>query len=617
MLITQRCHPMPFGTRILEDGRVNFRLWAPGADKVELCLQGSAPEFRLLMAAEADGWHGITTGFAGIGFYYQYLINDKYYVPDPASRYQPQDVNGSSQVINPDAWQWQDHSWKGLPWEDVVFYELHMGTFTEEGTFSGVKKRLDYLVDLGVTAIQLMPIADFPGRRNWGYDGVLLFAPDSSYGSPDELKDLIETAHAKGLMVFNDVVYSHFGPEGNYLNLYAPAFFTDRIHTPWGDAVDFDPEHGHWVRQFFIHNALYWLEEYHFDGLRLDAVHAIFDDTSPDILEELAEAVRLGPGYTRHIHLVLENDNNAAHYLRQEPSRPHRFFDAQWNDDIHHVLHVLLTGESAGYYQDYLQQPIHHLGRCLTEGFAYQGEVSEYHDGKPRGEPCSDLPLTAFVSFLQNHDQAGNRALGERISSLCVPEAVRAATAILLLAPSPPLLFMGQEWASSQAFTYFVDFPEELGDKVTQGRLQEFARFREFADVEMRLKIPLPNTVQTYQLAKLAWDEINHEPHRQWFEFHRELLRIRSNEINPRLRGITGGQAHYRLLNDRALSVQWRLNDGSTLMLAANLGTEPASIACACDGRVLFANASDVPKNIQQGSLSPWSVIFYLEEPKK
>ncbi|MDD5319290.1 MAG: malto-oligosyltrehalose trehalohydrolase [Methylococcales bacterium] len=611
----QRCHPMPFGTRILDDGRVNFRVWAPGADKVELCLQGRAPEIRLHMAAEAEGWYGITTELAGSDCYYQYRINGEHYVPDPASRYQPQDVSGSSQVIDPDAWQWQDDDWKGRPWEDAVFYELHVGTFTEEGTFAGVKKHLDYLVDLGVTAIQLMPLADFPGRRNWGYDGVLPFAPDNNYGNPDELKDLISTAHAKGLMVFNDVVYSHFGPEGNYLHLYAPAFFTDRFHTPWGDAINFDAEHGRWVRRFFIHNALYWLEEYHFDGLRLDAVHAIFDDTSPDILEELAEAVRLGPGYDRHIHLVLENDNNAAHYLRQDLSRPHRFFDAQWNDDIHHVLHVLLTGETSGYYQDYSQQPLHHLGRCLTEGFAYQGEASSYRDGKLRGEPCPDLPLTAFVSFLQNHDQVGNRALGERISSLCPLEAVRAATAILLLMPSPPLLFMGQEWASSQPFPYFVDFSGELGDKVTQGRLQEFAKFTEFTDVELLRKMALPNAADTYQSARLAWDEINQEPHREWLEFHRELLRIRSNEITPRPRGITGGQAHYRLLNDRALSVQWRLNDDSMLILVANLGTEPASVDCACDGKVLFATASDVEKNLQQGSLNPWSVIFYLEEP--
>lgn len=617
MSTIRRCHPMPFGTHILDDGRINFRLWAPFADKVELCLQGRAPEFRLLMIPEAGGWYGITTEFAGTGFYYQYLINGEHHVPDPASRYQPLDVNGSSQVIDPEAWQWQDHSWQGLPWEDLVFYELHVGTFTEEGTFTGVKERLDYLVDLGVTAIQLMSIADFPGQRNWGYDGVLPFAPDSSYGTPEQLKELIETAHAKGLMVFNDVVYSHFGPEGNYLHWYAPAFFTDRFQTPWGDAVNFEPKHDQWVRRFFIHNALYWLEEYHFDGLRFDAVHAIFDDSSPDILEELAEAVRRGPGYDRQVYLVLENDNNAAHYLRRDPVLPQRYFDAQWNDDMHHVLHILLTGENTGYYQDYMQQPLRYLGRCLTEGFAYQGEMSAYRDGKRRGEPCSDLPPTVFVSFLQNHDQIGNRALGERISNLCVPEALRAATAILLLSPSPPLLFMGQEWASSHPFTYFVDFPEALGEKVNEGRLQGFAKLPEFSDVEMRRKIPLPNAVQTFQAAKLRWDELVREPHRQWLDYHRELLRIRHLHICPKLNAMVSGSAQYRLLNDRALTVQWRLNDGSTLTLAANLGSEPARVDCCCDGKVLFASDSETNKNLRQGSLSPWSVIFYLEEVEK
>lgn len=608
-------HAMPFGTHLRDDGKVNFRLWAPGADKVELSLQGSAPELKLLMTPEADGWYGITTELAGIGFYYQYLINDKYYVPDPASRYQPQDVHGSSQVIDPNAWQWQDHDWKGRPWEEAVFYELHVGTFSQEGSFSGVKKRLDYLVDLGVTAIQLMPVGDFPGQRNWGYDGVLPFAPDSRYGSPDQLKDLIDAAHAKGLMVFNDVVYSHFGPEGNYLNLYAPAFFTGRFHTPWGAAVNFDAEFNHWVRWFFIHNALYWLEEYHFDGLRFDAIHAIFDDSSPDILEELAEAVRLGPGYDRAVYLVLENDNNVTRYLKRNSSQ--RYFDEQWNDDLHHVLHVLLTGESTGYYQDYKQEPLRHLGRCLTEGFSYQGEVSAYRNGKRRGESCSDLALTAFVSFLQNHDQVGNRALGERISNLCTPEALRAATAILLLTPSPPLLFMGQEWACNQPFTYFVDFSEELGDAVNLGRLREFAKFPEFNDVESRLKIPLPNAAQTYRAAKLAWDESGREPHRQWLDYHRELLRIRRCHISPRLKGIAAGQAHYRILNDSALTVQWRLNDTSILMLVANLGSEPVTIDYCSDGEVLFAGDAEADKNLRQGYLGPWSVIFYFKGAEK
>ena len=614
MSLVQRYHPMPFGPQILDDGRVNFRLWAPGADKVELCLQGLAPEACLLMAPEDEGWHGIITEFASTGFYYQYRINEEFYIPDPASRYQPQDVNGSSQVVDPKVWQWTDGGWQGLPWEEAVFYELHVGTFSEEGTFDGVKKQLDYLVDLGVTALQLMPIAEFPGQYNWGYDGVLPFAPDSRYGTPDELKDLIASAHAKGLMVFNDVVYSHFGPEGNYLHQYAPPFFTDRFHTPWGSAINFNGRDSHWVRQFFIHNALYWLEEYHFDGLRFDSAHAIFDETEPDFLKCLAEAIRQGPGYDRQIHLVLENDHNAAHYLRPDPAHPQRYYDAQWNDDFHHALHVLLTGESGGYYQDYRQQPIQHLGRCLAEGFAYQGEASAYREGRPRGEPSSDLPPTAFVAFLQNHDQIGNRALGERLSSLCAPEALRAATAILLLMPSPPLLFMGQEWGCNRPFTYFVDFPEALGEQVTKGRLKEFAKFLQDDVITLYEQIPQPNVSTTFEAAKLAWDEIHETPHLQWLEYHRKLLRIRSRHIRPRLNGMEGGQASYRILNDTTLIVQWPMNDGSTLRLVANLGSEPVWVSCFSEGEVLFASDFDATERIEQGRLKPWAVVFQLAE---
>ncbi len=611
----QRYHPMPFGSRIMEDGRVNFRLWAPGAGKVELCLQGLAPEMRLLMAHEADGWHGIITEFAGSGFYYQYRIDDRWYIPDPASRYQPDDANGSSQVVDAGNWRWQDGDWRGRPWEEAVIYELHVGTFSEEGTFAGVKKQLDYLVDLGVTALQLMPVAEFPGLRNWGYDGVLPFAPDSRYGSPDELKDLIASAHAKGLMVFNDVVYSHFGPEGNYLMHYAPAFFTDRYRTPWGSAINFDGQDSYWVRQFFIHNALYWLDEYHFDGLRLDAVHAIFDQSQPDILQCLAEAVRKGPGYDRHVHLILENDNNAAHYLRPAASHPRRYFNAQWNDDFHHAMHVILTGEPSGYYQDYAQHPVRHLGRSLAEGFAYQGETSAYRENRPRGESTADLPPTAFVNFLQNHDQVGNRALGERLSVLSVPEALRAATAILLLAPTPPLLFMGQEWACSSPFTYFVDFPEPLAEQVTQGRLTEFAKFPEYRDAGLRSSMLLPNATDSFESAKLHWDEINAMPHKLWFAFHRELLHVRRSHIQPRLKGIQGGRTRYRVFDDRVLLVQWPVNETpSSLVLIANLSDKSVLFNYSYQGEILFASDGDTMLGIEQGRLKPWAVAFILTE---
>lgn len=609
-----RCHVMPFGTRMINGGgRVCFRLWAPGAKQVELNLQGSLFESSLPMESEADGWFSITTAFAAAGSHYQYCIDGKHWVPDPASRYQAYDVNGPSVVIDPKAWQWKDQDWKGLPWERLVFYQVHVGTFSAEGTFAGLKKRLDYLVDLGITAIQLMPIADFPGRYNWGYDGVLPFAPDSTYGTPDELKDLIATAHTKGLMVFNDVVYNHFGPEGNYLALYAPAFFTRCYHTPWGDAIDFDPAHNNWVRQFFIHNALYWLEEYHFDGLRLDAVHAIFDESSPDFLQELAKTVRQGPGRDRQIYLVLENDNNASHYLRHKHSAPQCYFDAQWNDDLHHALHVLLTKETSGYYQDYAYQALQHLGRCLTQGFAFQGESSVYRGGKSRGEYSADLPLTAFIAFLQNHDQIGNRAMGERVSCLCSSEALRAVTTLLLLIPSPPLLFMGQEWACDQPFNYFVDFSAELGEQVKQGRLEEFCKFSAFADAAMQQEIPPPNASSTFEAAKLAWGELNQTLHQEWLKFHRELLQLRQRCICNRLNGMETGQAQYRVWDERAISVKWRLGDGSTLILAANLSHDRVNIETIEHDELLFASDARAPMDLKQGHLRPWSVIFMLQ----
>ncbi|MCF7972118.1 MAG: malto-oligosyltrehalose trehalohydrolase [Methylococcaceae bacterium] len=614
MAFVRRDHFMPFGTQILDDGRVNFRLWAPGAKKVELCLQGLAPEVRFMMAAEDEGWFGIISRFADKGFYYQYRINDELYVPDPASRYQPEDVHGSSQVIDPSEFEWSDGQWKGLPWEDVIFYEIHVGTFSQEGSFKGVKNKLDYLVDLGVTALQLMPIADFSGQRNWGYDGVLPFAPDSSYGTPDELKDLIASAHAKGLMVFNDVVYSHFGPNGNYLLHYAPDFYTAVFDTPWGYGINFDSKNSHWVRQFFIHNALYWLEEYHFDGLRLDAAHAISDSSEPSFMQCLAEVVRKDLAYERQIHLVLENDHNSAHYLSPSPDHPYNFYNAQWNDDFHHALHVLLTGESSGYYQDYSQQPIQHLGRCLSEGFAYQGEASVYRDGKRRGEPSKDLSPVAFVNFLQNHDQVGNRALGERLADLCSPEALRAATAILLLSPATPLLFMGEEWACSCPFTYFVDFPEPLATQVAQGRLQEFTRFSEYDDPEILNKIQLPNAMNTFLSAKLAWDEIRTTPHLQWLQYYQELLVIRRLSIHPLLKEIQAGKASYCMIKQQALVVQWQMHDDSILKLLTNLGDQAVDIDVDYAGELLFSSTSDAMDAIRHGKLNRWAVVFLFEK---
>ncbi|MGH9528769.1 MAG: malto-oligosyltrehalose trehalohydrolase, partial [Terriglobales bacterium] len=493
----KRRHIMPFGSECREDGCVRFRLWAPKARQVDLCLEGKTP-LVCSMLKQDSGWFELITDAANAGALYRFQIDGGAKVPDPASRFQPHDVHGPSEVINPLSFDWSDESWKGRPWEEAVTYELHVGAFTQEGTFAGVEQKLEYLAGVGISAIELMPISDFSGKRNWGYDGVLPFAPDSAYGRPEDLKRLIQSAHAKGLMVFLDVVYNHFGPDGNYLNLYAPQFFTSRHRTPWGDAIDFDGPQSGTVRDFFIHNALYWLEEYNFDGLRFDAVHAILDDSSPDILVELAEKVHASFGADRHIHLILENGDNESHYLDCGNDGRVTRYTAQWNDDIHHALHVLLTGETDGYYSDYGTDAIAQLGRCLAQGFAFQGDYSEFHEAN-RGEPSAQLSPLCFVNFLQNHDQIGNRAFGERILKLTSEDALKAAMSILLLSPSPPLLFMGEEFGTSTPFLFFCDFAGDLAKAVTTGRRGEFASFEKFNSREMLSRIPDPNSETTFE----------------------------------------------------------------------------------------------------------------------
>jgi maltooligosyltrehalose trehalohydrolase len=612
---------MPFGAECLDDGNVRFRLWAPKAERVDLCLVNQEP--RALSKVE-DGWFELVTN-TPVGSRYEFQINGQTNVPDPASRFQPSDVHGPSEVIDPNAFNWQDQHWRGRPWEEAVIYELHVGTFTPQGMFAAAEQRLDYLADLGITAVELMPIADFAGARNWGYDGVLPFAPDNCYGHPDDLKRLIQAAHRKGLMVFLDVVYNHFGPEGNYLRTYAPEFFTARHRTPWGNAINFDGPGSRAVRDFFIHNALYWLEEYHFDGLRFDAVHAIVDELKPDMLTELAEATRAKLGVDRLIHLVLENDQNAAHYLTSLESRRDagataegdqrktpRLYDAQWNDDIHHALHVLITGETDGYYCDYSEQPIRHLGRCLAEGFSYQGERSRHRNNAPRGEPSRDLPPTSFVSFLQNHDQVGNRAYGERINKLAEPKALKAALAILLLAPSPPLLFMGEEFGADTSFLFFCDFDGELAAAVTDGRRNEFARFERFSSPNTRASIPDPNAETTFTSSKLDWRSLDEPTHQFWLTFYHDLLTLRRDTIVPHLRKLSGRSGSFTLGESNSLAVDWKLAGEVTLRLIANLSPDSVTPPAAPTGRLIYSTIEGMTEKLDTGKMPPWSVAWFL-----
>lgn len=611
-------HAMPFGAAIQDDGRVRFGLWAPAARDVEVILE---PDGKALAMAKHEGWFELITGEARAGSRYRYRIDGQSVVPDPASRFNPEDVHGPSEVIDPGAFAWQDvaskdggwpkGAWRGRPWEEAVVYELHVGTFSAAGTFAAIKSRLGELADLGVTAIELMPVSDFPGSRNWGYDGVLPFAPDSSYGRPEELKDLVQAAHRHGLMVLLDWVCNHFGPEGNYLHLYAPQFFSSQVSTPWGPAIDFTQRT---VRDFFLHSALYWLEEFQFDGLRLDAVHAIVDPSEPDILTELAAAVQRGPGAQRRVHLVLENDHNAAHYLHRDSDGRPRGYTAQWNDDFHHALHILLSGERDGYYADYADRPAWHLGRSLTEGFSYQGEVSAYRGGQSRGEPSAMLPPAAFVNFLQTHDQVGNRAFGERIVSLAGAEAVRAAAAIMLLAPSPPLLFMGEEFAAPEPFLFFCDFGADLADAVASGRREEFAAFARFSDPALRAQIPDPNAYETFAQSRLDWQCLAQPQHRDRLAFYRALLALRHREIVPRVPHLRG--AGFSVADETGLGASWAWREGR-LSLVANLGEREIAWPGAPPGRLLYATDGVDHAGVREGdplSLPAWQVAWFLDD---
>ena len=498
----------------VEENGVRFRVWAPATERAEVVLEPSSQSFS--MKKEDDYFTALLPN-AKAGDRYRYRLDGGNTFPDPASRFQPEGVHGPSQVVDPNAYAWSDAGWQGVPQKELVFYELHVGTFSPEGRYEGVRQKLSYLKELGITAIELMPLADFPGERGWGYDPAAFFAPAHAYGAPDELRRLVDEAHAQGLAVFLDVVYNHFGPDGAYLPAYSPFVFTDRHHTPWGQAVNLDGQGSEGVRRFFLENALHWLREYHFDGFRLDATFALIDDSPKHFLVELSEIVERVPGWRRT--LVAEDPRNMRALLEPRSSGGYGL-DAVWADDFHHQMRRRLAGDRHGYYQDFSGSN-EDLATTLNQGWFFSGQHSE-NEGGPRGTDPAGLPKEAFVLCIQNHDQIGNRPQGNRLSDDASPAAFRAASAALLFAPELPLIFMGQEWGADTPFQYFTDHNEELGKLVSKGRKEEFKDFPGFGG-----EVPDPQDEASFNRSKLEWDELNVSGHAKTLQLYKDLLRTR------------------------------------------------------------------------------------------
>ncbi len=572
---------------------VSFRVWAPAAGELWLEIDGE----RHAMRADGAGWFEATVP-AVAGTPYR-MILDGEPVADPAARAMRGGLEGTAVVVDPSAFTWAHPEWRGRPWEETVISEIHVGTFTEAGTFRAAIDRLPELADAGITAVELMPVAQFRGERGWGYDGVLLYAPHSAYGTPDDLRALVDAAHGLGLMVFLDVVYNHFGPEGNPLPRLAPKFFHSDRHTPWGTAIAYEVPA---ARRFFIDNALMWLRDYRLDGLRLDAVDHITDEASDEeILVEIAREIRAAfPD--RQIHLQTEDNRNITRLHPRDPDGRTPLYTAEWNDDLHNVAHVIASGETEGYYIDFAVDHWGKYARALAEGFAYQGEASRLEGGAPRGEPSAHLPPLAFVDFLQNHDQVGNRAFGERLTSLAAEPLLRSLTAILLLSPHVPLLFMGQEWGETRPFIYFTDLDGALARAVRDGRRNEFGGFAAFKDPSSRDHIPDPNERSSFEASRLDWGARNRPDGRAWLDFTRALLAIRQSEIVPHLAGAGGNAGRVLAARDGAIAVDWRL-DGAILRLRARLDDHAEPLLPAA-GRVIYRG---------DARLAPHEVVVTVE----
>lgn len=584
--------PTPWLGSRPEASGVRFRVWAPDARSIEVVFEGSSE--RAPLEPGEGGFHEALLPGARAGQRYRLSLDGGAPLPDPASRFQPEGVHGPSEIVDPAAFEWGDARWQGVPLESLVLYELHVGTFTEQGTFAAATERLDDLVKLGVTAIELMPVAEFPGARNWGYDGAALFAPARCYGTPDDLRRLVDRAHRLGLAVHMDVVYNHLGPDGAYSAAFSRHFFSERHRSPWGSGINLDGPHSAGVREFFIANALHWVQEYHVDGLRIDATHALVDEGAEHFLAELAARVRRAPR-GREVLLVAEDARNLASILRPV-SEQGLGLDAVWADDFHHEVRRIVAGDSEGYYADFRGDAAD-LATILRGGWLYSGQHSAY-EGHARGTSPAGLAPPRFVCCVQNHDQIGNRAMGERLHHQVDPAAYRAAVALLLFAPQTPLLFMGQEWAASTPFRFFTDHGPELGRLVTEGRRREFSRFPSFSSDEARERIPDPQAASTFTDSRLRWEEREREPHASVLRLHSALLALRRAE--HALRDARSGTHDVIALGPEAIALRRESAVGQALLLV-----------------VRFAGRGPVelPATLLKGSPpGSWSVLLSTED---
>jgi len=561
----------PIGAELLTNGAVRFRVWAPDRKQVDLQLESNQNR-RLQMEPEENGYFSLTTDQAKAGTRYRYLLDNSGPFADPASRFQPEGPHGPSEVVDPGRFVWTDQHWSGVAADDVVLYEMHLGTFTPEGTWARAAKELAELAAIGINCLEVMPVNDFPGNFGWGYDGVNLFAPSRLYGTPDEFRSFVNLAHEQGISVILDVVYNHIGPDGNSLREFSPDYFTDKHKTDWGKAINFDgPNHAP-VREFFLANARYWIDEFHLDGLRLDATQNIYDDSprARHILTEIGRTVRKAArGKTTYI--VNENECQHAELARPEEQGGYGL-DALWNDDYHHSAMVALTGRSEAYYKDYRGKP-QELISAVKYGYLYQGQWYSWQKQR-RGHAALDLPPRAFVNFLQNHDQIANSALGLRAHLLSSPGKYRALHALTLLAPGTPMLFQGQEFACTSPFFFFADHGAELGEMVRKGRLEFLSQFPSLKDEAIAASVPVPNDPNTFQRCKLNFDErVQHEAA---YQLTKDLLHLR--KVDPAFR------AHARIdgavLGDHAFVLRYFLDDGLDRLLVVNLGSDLDFTTC-------------------------------------